>query len=119
LVAESPCGLPVPVSFSERLKMLIDFALRKSAINASGFPLSVESPLAPADELFAKVRELVGKVQTPRTVDEVTTDLGVLKSQAKKWLQRLVEDGEIEECTRKPVRYRPKTQHAFKGGFAL
>ena len=88
-------------------------------INASGFPLSVESPLAPADELFAKVRELVGKVQTPRTVDEVTTDLGVLKSQAKKWLQRLVEDGEIEECTRKPVRYRPKTQHALKGGFAL
>jgi hypothetical protein len=34
LVAESPCGLPVPVSFSERLKMLIDFALRKSAMNA-------------------------------------------------------------------------------------
>jgi hypothetical protein len=31
LVAESPCGLPVPVSFSERPKMLIDFALRKSA----------------------------------------------------------------------------------------
>jgi predicted ArsR family transcriptional regulator len=71
----------------------------------------VASPLAPADELFAKVRELLGKMKTPRTVNEVTTDLGVLKNQAKEWLQRLVEDGVIEECTRKPVRYRPKIQH--------
>jgi len=82
-------------------------------INASGFPLPVESPLAPADELFAKVRELLGKMKTPRTVDEVTTDLGVLKSQAKEWLRRLVEDGVIEEYTRKPVRYRPKIQHSL------
>src|SRR2546427_6730217 len=32
LVAESPGGLPVPVSFSRRPKMLIDFGLRKSAL---------------------------------------------------------------------------------------
>ena len=82
-------------------------------INASGSPLSVESPLAPADELFAKVRELLGKMQTPRTDAEVATDLGVLKSQAKEWLQRLVEDGVIEEYTRKPVRYRTKTQRSL------
>src|SRR6266446_2925894 len=34
LVAESPGGLPVPVSFSRRPKMLIDFGLRKSAMIA-------------------------------------------------------------------------------------
>jgi predicted Rossmann fold nucleotide-binding protein DprA/Smf involved in DNA uptake len=84
------------------------------SMHASGFPLSVELPLAPADALFAKVRELLEKMKTPKTVDEVATDLGVLKSQAKEWLQRLVEDSVMEEYTRKPVRYRPKTQRSLE-----
>lgn len=75
-------------------------------------PLSVESPLAPADELFAKVRELLGKMKTPKTDAEVAADLHVSNSQAKEWLQRLVKEGVMEKHT-KPVRYGPKSQRSL------
>jgi len=78
-------------------------------INDSPPPLSIESPLAPADALFAKVRELLGKMKTPKPDAEVAADLGVLKSQAQEWLQRLVKEGVIEKYTN-PVRYGPKSQ---------
>ena len=81
-------------------------------INDSCPPLSVESPLAPADELFAKVRELLGKMKTPKTDAEVAADLHVSKSQAKEWLQRLVKEGVMEKHT-KPVRYGPKSQRSL------
>ena len=72
--------------------------------NDSLAPPSLESPLTPADALFAKVRELLEKMTTPKTVVEVATDLQVSKSQAKEWLQRLVEEGVLEKLSR-PVRY--------------
>lgn len=81
-------------------------------INDSYPPLSVESPVTPADELFAKVRELLGKMKTPKTNAEVAADLHVSKSQAKQWLQRLVQEGVMEEHT-KPVRYGPKSQRSL------
>jgi predicted Rossmann fold nucleotide-binding protein DprA/Smf involved in DNA uptake len=56
------------------------------SINDSCPQPSVESPLAPADELFAKVRELLGKMTIPKTDAEVAADLHVSKSQAKEWL---------------------------------
>ena len=68
-------------------------------------PQSLESPLTPADALFAKVRELLEKMTTPKTDAEVAIDLQVSKSQAKKWLQRLVDEGVLEKLSR-PVRYR-------------
>jgi predicted Rossmann fold nucleotide-binding protein DprA/Smf involved in DNA uptake len=68
-----------------------------------------ESSVTPADELFAKVRELLGKMKTPKTDAEVAADLQISKSQAKEWLQRLVNEGVIEKLA-KPVRYRPKSQ---------
>jgi DNA processing protein len=74
--------------------------------------LSVESPLAPADELFAKVRELLGKMKAPKTDAEVAADLHVSKSQAKEWLQRLVKEGVLEKHP-KPVRYGPKSQRSL------
>jgi len=55
------------------------------------------------------VRELLGKMKTPKPDAEVAADLGVLKSQAQKWLQRLVKEGVIEKYTN-PVRYGPKSQ---------
>jgi predicted Rossmann fold nucleotide-binding protein DprA/Smf involved in DNA uptake len=70
---------------------------------------SVESPLTPADELFAKVRELLKKNNAPKTVVQVAADLNVSKNQAKAWLQRMVEEGLMERYT-KPVRYGPKLQ---------
>ena len=83
-----------------------------SPINDSSPLLSVESPLAPADELFAKVRELLGKMKTPKTDAEVAADLQVSKSQAKEWLQRLVKEGVMEKHT-KPVRYGLKSQRSL------
>ncbi|MFH1881876.1 MAG: DNA-processing protein DprA [Planctomycetota bacterium] len=75
-------------------------------------PQCLESPLTPADELFAKVRELLEKMTTPKTDAEVAADLHVSKSQAKEWLQRLVEEGVMKKHT-KPVRYGPKLQRSF------
>jgi len=72
-------------------------------------PPPSDSPIAPADELFAKVRELVSGVKKPRTEAEVADDLRVSKSQAKEWLQRLVEEGVMERYS-KPVKYAPKSQ---------
>jgi DNA processing protein len=83
-----------------------------SPINDSSLLLSVESPLAPADELFDKVRELLGKMKTPKTDAEVAADLNVSKSQAKEWLQRLVKEGVMEKHT-KPVRYGLKSQRSL------
>jgi DNA processing protein len=82
------------------------------SINDS-FPLtSAESPLMPADELFAKVRELLGRMKTLMTDAEVAADLQVSKSQAKEWLQRLVDEGVMEKHT-KPVRYGLKSQSSL------
>jgi len=73
---------------------------------------SLESPLTPADALFAKVRELLEKMTTPKTEAEVATDLKVAKGQAKQWLQRLVEEGVLEKLS-KPVRYRAVSSQAL------
>jgi DNA processing protein len=83
-----------------------------SPINDSSPLLPVGSPLAPADEKFAKVRELLVKMETPKTDAEVAADLHVSKSQAKEWLQRLVKEGVMEKHT-KPVRYGPKSQRSL------
>ncbi|MGH8067331.1 MAG: DNA-processing protein DprA [Candidatus Entotheonellia bacterium] len=74
-------------------------------------PQLLESPLTPADELFAKVREVLKKMTTPKTDAEVATDLQVSKNQAKDWLQRLVDEGVLEKLSR-PVRYRPVSSQA-------
>ena len=60
----------------------------------------------------AKALELLGKMTTFKTDAEVAADLNVSKSQAKKWLQRLVEEGVMEKHTN-PVRYGPKLQRSF------
>ena len=74
--------------------------------------LSAESPLTPADELFAKVRELLGNMETPRTIAEVASELGVSKSEARRSLQRLVQEGLIYKHS-KPVKYGPKSQRSL------
>jgi predicted Rossmann fold nucleotide-binding protein DprA/Smf involved in DNA uptake len=99
-------------SVREEPKQAYEIPQSLLTINDSCPPLSVESPLVPADELFAKVRELLGKMKTPKTDAEVATDLHVSKSQAKEWLQRLVKEGVMEKHT-KPVRYGPKSQRSL------
>ncbi|MBI2215855.1 MAG: DNA-protecting protein DprA [Candidatus Rokubacteria bacterium] len=63
------------------------------------------APTTPAEELFAKVRSLLQQMSTPKTDAEVALELGISKSQAKAWLQRLVQEGVLEKLPR-PTRYR-------------
>ena len=70
-----------------------------------------ESPLAPAESLFAKVRELLDKITIPKTVADVGAELHVTKVQAKAWLERLVEEGVLEKLS-KPVCYRSVSSQA-------
>ena len=67
-------------------------------------PLSVSAAAAPAEELFAKVRSRLEKLDTPKTDAQVAAELNVSKGQAKEWLQRLVKEGVLEKIS-KPVRY--------------
>jgi predicted Rossmann fold nucleotide-binding protein DprA/Smf involved in DNA uptake len=60
---------------------------------------------SPAEELFAKVRELVIRTKTPVTETEMAETLQVSKRQAKTWLQRLADEGLIEKLS-KPTRYQ-------------
>lgn len=58
-----------------------------------------------ADELLAKVREIVCSMDAPCTEAQIAAELGVLPGQARAWLSRLVQDGSLERLPR-PVRYR-------------
>ncbi len=65
-----------------------------------------EDGLGPAEELRARVRELLSRyLDEPRSEADVTRALDVQKTQASSWLKRLVTDGVIERLSR-PVRYR-------------
>jgi predicted Rossmann fold nucleotide-binding protein DprA/Smf involved in DNA uptake len=66
---------------------------------------AVTAPATPADALFAKVRELLEHMGTPKNESEVAADLQVSKIQAREWLQRLVDEGVLEKLA-KPTRYR-------------
>jgi len=60
---------------------------------------------SPADELFAKVRELLARMDTERTEAQVAEELQISRNQAKQWLRRLTHEGVLEKLS-KPVRYR-------------
>jgi DNA processing protein len=74
-------------------------------------PQLSDSSLTPADDLFAKVRELLKQMTTPKTDAQVATDLQVTKGQAKEWLKRLVDEGVLEKLS-KPVCYRSVSSQA-------
>lgn len=64
-----------------------------------------ETELLSAQMLFNTVREILKReLTTAKTETEVAELLDVSKSQAKAWLTKLVEDGQLEKTT-KPVRY--------------
>ncbi len=70
--------------------------------------ISMPNPITPspkpADELFAKVKELLLHMNDPKTETEVASDLQVSKKQAREWLQRLVKEGVLKK-KQKPLRY--------------
>ncbi len=81
-------------------------------IEASDEPAVIATPLGAPDEmLFAVVAELVIEMTTPapKSLDEITSALGVSRPQATAWLKRLVGEGKLEKQPR-PARYQPVTQ---------
>ena len=54
-----------------------------------------------ADVLFSKVEQLLESIDTPTTESDVAAYLQVSKSQARDWLQRLVQEGKYERPTRR------------------
>ena len=71
-------------------------------------------PAVPGERLFAMVAELVIEMTTPapKSLDEITSALGVSRPQATAWLKRLVGEGKLEKQLR-PARYQPVTQAAL------
>jgi DNA processing protein len=90
---------------SEPKEKTVDDQLRHSTLEASASSRSVVGS-SPAEELFGKVRELLTRLNTTKTEDEVAEELRVSKGQAREWLQRLVDEGVLERLSR-PIRYRP------------
>lgn len=68
----------------------------------------------PAEVLFAAVRELTLRLlKSPMKEPEVAAALGVSNTQAKMWLQRLVDEGLLER-RKKPAGYIIKQSRLFK-----
>ncbi len=55
-------------------------------------------------EEMRNVREFLGAVQTPQTVDEIAAHLNVSRNQARKWVQCLVDEGVVQR-TGRPFRF--------------
>ncbi len=63
--------------------------------------------ITPAEELFAKVKELLLQMKIPRTDAEVAADLQVSRSQAREWLHRLVKEGVLRRKQKPRCYYVP------------
>lgn len=102
------------LSFTVREEQAAPYAITPSstAEDEPVEPQVLASAVTAAEELFAKVRQLLARMTTPKTDAEVASDLEVSKSQAKKWLKRLVDEGVLIKLTR-PVRYRAASSQAL------
>jgi hypothetical protein len=106
---------PVPMRVHEQEEFSLavhEKADRKYAAQGKSHP--VEATLSPdvltdrgspADELFAKVRDLLRQMPTPKTAEEIAADLDIPTGLAKKWLDRLAKESTLMKL-KKPVRYQ-------------
>ena len=78
---------PAPVT-SDAFKQVLDAAQNEGQDASERQP---ETVLPPADELFAKVEELIERMNDPITESNVAQALQVSKKQADIWLRRFVE----------------------------
>jgi len=81
-------------------------------------PVTASSPddasRLPADALFEVVRVLTHELlRTPKKDSEVAAALNVSASQAKAWLERLVNEGVLEK-QQKPARYVIRQSRLFE-----
>lgn len=97
---------PTPDGASSVTQAPVDKAETASSI--------VTSVATPADTLFATVREVIqALLKTPMKDADVATALNVSGTQAKAWLQRLVDEGVIEK-QKKPAGYVVKQSTLFE-----
>ena len=76
--------------------------------------LAVKTASTPADTLFAAVREVIKQLlKAPMKDADVAAALDVSATQAKAWLQRLVDEGVIEK-QKKPAGYIVKQSSLFE-----
>ena len=64
---------------------------------------SAEIP--PGEQLFATVKMLLERLDTPKTDKEIANELQVKPGQVKEWIKRLVKEGTLEKLS-SPTRYR-------------
>lgn len=67
-------------------------------------PSTEESGSRAAQELFDMVRQLLARMNGPKTQAQIADEPGVDKAQARKWLERLVKEGRLEKPEPWPVR---------------
>ena len=115
----NPVGVPLeqkefPLGAAGELTIVSEPSLPFVSQKTNLPQVTVAPPKNLADDLFAKVRELLQGIKTPKTIDEVAADLNVSKVQAREWLQRLVEEGVLQKTTR-PLRFSqmPDNQRNF------
>jgi hypothetical protein len=80
------------------------------AEGSSGLISSSTVSVTPAEELFGKVKEIVLRMQLPKTEAEIVSDLGVAKGQVKDWLRRLVLEGHLEKKGKPPAYHIPSVR---------
>lgn len=82
--------------------------------HASDARLEQAAPRSPADTLFATVRSLIRQILSePKKDSDVSAELGVSPAQAKVWLKRMLDEGEIEK-RRHPAGYVAKSADLFE-----
>ena len=87
-------------------------AARKSTAKPND-ETKTQAESSPVDTLFSTVREVMQRLlTTPMKEAEVGNALEVSPTQAKVWLQRLVDEGVLEK-QKKPVAYRVKESRLF------
>jgi len=95
------------LSFAVREEQITLSPVEVPALQSEQVTMNQNSSVTPtpAEALFGTVRELLRNMNTPQTDAEVAQMLGVSKSQAKEWLERLAEEGLLEKV-KKPIRYQ-------------
>jgi predicted Rossmann fold nucleotide-binding protein DprA/Smf involved in DNA uptake len=87
---------------------------REAQVVREARPAVTAVETCPADTLFAAAREVLLQIlTTPMKEVEVATALDVSKTQAKAWLNRLVDEGVVEK-RRKPVGYIARQERLFE-----
>ncbi|MGO8669849.1 MAG: DNA-processing protein DprA [Capsulimonadaceae bacterium] len=111
IVRQDPCSIPLRYG-QDALPLLVretaesPYNANSGAGAAKTEPRELHEIRTPsaAEDLFAKVQELLVRVGTPLTVSEAAEYLNVSKGQVKDWLLHLVELGVLQKQG-KPVRY--------------